>query len=91
MAKRKAVRKEKKRVVKGRKAAKAGRKMRAGKKAKPRKKRKRAGRRSVQPRVWRRTARLAQDALTALDEGDLDEVRECLQAVHAVAQCADGQ
>ncbi len=86
MAKRKAA---KKKVVRGRKAKKAGRKMRAGKKAAPRKKRKRAGRRGVQPRVWRRTARLAQDAIAALDEGDLDEVRECLQAVHAVAHCAD--
>ena len=86
MAKRKAL---KKKVARGRKPAKAGRKMRAGKKAAPRKKRKRAGRRGVQPRVWRRTARLAQDALTALDEGNLDEVRDCLQAVHAVARCAD--
>ena len=79
----------KKKVARGRKAAKAGRKMRAGRKAAPRKKRKRAAHQGVQPRVWRRTARLARDALAALDAGNLDEVRECLQAVHAVAQCAD--
>ena len=86
MAKRKAA---KKRTVRGNKATKTGRKMRAGKKACARKKRKRAGHQGVQPRVWRRTARLAQDALTALEEGDLNEVRQCLEAVHAVAQCAD--
>jgi hypothetical protein len=85
MAKRKAA---KKRVARRSKATRAGRKMRAGKKATPPKKRKRA-RRGAQPRVWRRTARLAQDAMAALDEGDLDEVRHCLQAVHAVAHCAD--
>jgi hypothetical protein len=27
--------------------------------------------------------------MAALDEGNLDEVRHCLQAVHAVAHCAD--
>jgi len=47
--------------------------------------------RSVQPRVFRRAARLAQDALAALEAGNLDEVRQYLQSIQAVAQSADGQ
>ena len=86
MAKHKAV---KRKVARGGKASACGRKMRAGKKAAPRKTHRRAAHHGVQPRVWRRAARLAEDALTALDAGDFDEVRQCLEAVHAVAQCAD--
>ena len=90
MAKRKVARKKaaKKRPARGTKAAMGGRKMRTGKKAPGRKKRKRAGT-GVQPRVWRRTARLAQDALAALDEGNLDQVRQYLRSIQAVAECAD--
>lgn len=45
----------------------------------------------VQPRVWRRMARLAEDAQAALAAGRLDRVREYLQSIHAVAVCADQQ
>jgi len=47
--------------------------------------------RTVQPRVFRRVGRLAQDALAALDAGNLDEVRQYLQSIQAVARSADGQ
>ena len=89
MAKRKAAKKRK--VARGRKAGKAARKIRAGKRAARPKKRRHARGKTVQPRVWRRAARLAQDALAALEAGNLDEVRECLEAIYAVAHCADEQ
>ena len=91
MAKRKVARKKatKKKLAGGKKAAIGSRKMRTGKKAPGRKKRKRAGSQRVQPRVWRRTARLAQDARAALDAGNLAQVRQYLQSIQAVAECAD--
>jgi hypothetical protein len=86
------------------KTTKAGRLKRAGKKTMGAKKRKRAtkksakgarrrqrGGKSVQPRVWRRTARLADDALKALEEGLIGQARQYLEAIRAVAQCADEQ
>jgi len=91
MAKRNVARKKaaNKRVGRGRKTAVGSRKMRTNKKSPGRKKRRRAGPRGVQPRVWRRAARLAQDARTALDAGNLAQVREYLQSIQAVAECAD--
>ncbi len=91
MAKRKATGKgsTKKKSGLGRKAAIGGPKSRTGKKRGGRN----AGRgndpRSVQPRVWRRTARLAQDALSALETGNLAQVRQYLHCIQAVAECAD--
>lgn len=47
------------------------------------------GRKTVQPRVWRRMARLADDALVSLEQGDIKEVRLQLEAIRAVALCTD--
>ena len=46
-------------------------------------------RKSPQPRVWRRVAKLASDALAALEAGELAEVRGCLEAIRAVGLCAE--
>jgi hypothetical protein len=46
-------------------------------------------RKSPQPRVWRRVAKLAADALAALEAGNLAEVRSCLEAIRAVGLCAE--
>lgn len=46
--------------------------------------RKQPMRRNPQPRVWRRVARLADEALNALDTGDVKEARGCLEAIRAV-------
>jgi hypothetical protein len=86
------------------KTTKAGRLKRAGKKTTRNKKLKQARHKgakgarrrptrgkSVQPRVWRRTARLADDALEALQEGHIGQARQYLEAIRAVAQCADEQ
>jgi len=91
MAKRKVARKKatKKKLARGKKAAIGSRKMRTDKKSPGRKKRKRARPPGVQPRVWRRAARLAQDARAALDAGNLAQVRQYLQSIQAVAECAD--
>jgi len=91
MVKRNVVKKKatKKRVGGGRKTAVGSRKMRTDKKPPGRKKRKPGRPRGVQPRVWRRAARLAQDARIALDAGNLAQVREYLQSIQAVAECAD--
>ena len=78
-----------KKAARGKKAAIGRRKMRAGKKDPGKRKRKRKAAQGVQPRVWRRAARLAQDALAALDEGNLDQVRQYLRSIQAVAECAD--
>lgn len=102
MPKRKAARTSK---LAGRsKTTKAGRLKPAGKKTTRAKKVKQAtnkgakgarrrqrGGKSVQPRVWRRTARLADDALEALEEGHIGQARQYLEAIRAVAQCADEQ
>ena len=50
---------------------------------------KQAVRKNPQPRVWRRVAKLAGDALVALEAGDLAAVRGCLEAVRAVGLCAE--
>ena len=55
------------------------------------KKRKGTWPRPAQPRVWRRTARLAHDALSALESGNLTQVRQYLLSIQAVAECADGR
>jgi hypothetical protein len=100
MAKRKAARGKK--IAGRKKAAKAGgRKCTATRTAQPKKRKRLAGRntqprkqkrpakKTVQPRVWRRMARLADDALGALDVGNVREVRQYLQSIRAVAECAD--
>ena len=46
-------------------------------------------RKSPQPRVWRRVAKLAGDGLVALDASNLVEVRGCLEAIRAVGLCAE--
>jgi len=46
-------------------------------------------RKSPQPRVWRRVAKLATDGLTALDAGNLAEVRSYLEAIRAVGLCSE--
>ena len=51
--------------------------------------RKHAMRKSPQPRVWRRVAKLAGDALDALEAGNLAEVRLCLEAIRAVGLTAE--
>ena len=54
-------------------------------------KKKPSGRKTVQPRVWRRMARLADDALVSLQQGNTVEVRLHLKAIRAVALCTDEQ
>jgi hypothetical protein len=44
---------------------------------------------SVQPRTWRKMSKLAADALLALEAGDLKQVKHQLEALQAVANCAD--
>jgi hypothetical protein len=44
---------------------------------------------SVQPRTWRKMCKLAGDALAALEAGDLKEVKHQLEALRAIATCAD--
>jgi len=81
-----------KRVAKRRKTAvkKAGTKRRGGaKKAFRAGKHKQAAKRSTQPRSWRRVCRLTEDALIALEAGDAKEIRAYLEAIRAVAVCAD--
>jgi len=39
--------------------------------------------------VFRRVANLAADALAALEVGNTDEARRCLEAIRAVGVCAD--
>jgi hypothetical protein len=46
-------------------------------------------RKSPQPRVWRRVAKLAADGLAALDAGNVAEVRGYLEAIRAVGLCAE--
>lgn len=46
-------------------------------------------RKSPQPRVWRRVAKLAADGLAALENGNLSEVRSCLEAIRAVGLSAE--
>jgi hypothetical protein len=55
------------------------------------KKQKRTARKTVQPRVWRRMARLADEALDALQRGNVNQVGQYLQSIRAVAVCADRQ
>ena len=62
---------------------------RAVKKAAGVKKGKRATRKAAQPRVFRRVANLAADALAALEAGDTGEARRRLEAIRAVGVCAD--
>ena len=50
--------------------------------------RKQATRRNPQPRVWRRVAKLADDGLSALEAGDMAEVRRYLEAIRAVGLSA---
>jgi len=59
------------------------------KKAARAKKGRRAGKKGPQPRVFRRVANLAADALAALEVGNTDEARRCLEAIRAVGVCAD--
>jgi hypothetical protein len=75
----------------GTKTTRAKRPKRATKKAARAARRKQGGTKTVQPRVWRRTARLADDALEALEAGNTGEARQYLEAIRAVAQCADEQ
>jgi len=44
---------------------------------------------SVQPRTWRKMCKLANDALLALEAGDLKQVKNQLVALRAIATCAD--
>jgi hypothetical protein len=44
---------------------------------------------SVQPRTWRKMCKLAGDALLALEGGDLKQVKNQLEALRAIATCAD--
>lgn len=67
----------------------AGGKRRGTKKVVRAGKRKQAARKSSQPRSWRRVCRLAEDALMALEAGDTKEIRAYLEAIQAVAVCAD--
>ncbi len=43
----------------------------------------------MQPRTWRKMSKLAGDALLALEAGDLKQVKNHLEALRAVATCAD--
>jgi hypothetical protein len=43
----------------------------------------------VQPRTWRKMSKLAGDALLALEAGDLRQVKNQLEALRAIAICAD--
>ena len=43
----------------------------------------------AQPRVFRRVANLAADALAALEAGNTEEARRRLEAIRAVGVCAD--
>jgi hypothetical protein len=45
----------------------------------------------VRPGVWRKMSRLSIDALEALDAGNLAQVRGHLEALRAVATCADDE
>jgi len=87
MAKRKAAKKRK--VGGGRKGAMVGGTKSTGRLAAQPKRRNWPDGKTPQPRVFRRTARLAQDALDALEAGRLDQVREYLQSIQAVARSAD--
>ena len=81
-----------KKAAKRRKKAvkKVGTKRRGGEKKVVRAgKRKQAAKRSTQPRSWRRVCRLAEDALMALEAGGAKEIRAYLEAIQAVAVCAD--
>ena len=49
----------------------------------------RCARKHAPPRVWRSVAKLAGDALTALEANDVEEAVRCLKAIRAVATCAD--
>jgi hypothetical protein len=51
--------------------------------------RSRGARKRAPPRVWRSVAKLAGDALIALEANDVEEAFECLKAIRAVATCAD--
>jgi hypothetical protein len=44
---------------------------------------------SVQPRTWRKMCKLSGDALLALEAGDLKQVKNQLEALRAIATCAD--
>jgi hypothetical protein len=44
---------------------------------------------SVQPRTWRKMSKLSGDALLALEAGDLKQVKNQLEALRAIATCAD--
>jgi hypothetical protein len=44
---------------------------------------------SVQPRTWRKMCKLAGDVLLALETGDLKQVKNQLEALRAIATCAD--
>jgi hypothetical protein len=44
---------------------------------------------SVQPHTWRKMCRLAGDTLMALEAGDLKQVKNQLEALRAIATCAD--
>jgi hypothetical protein len=44
---------------------------------------------SVPPRTWRKMCKLAGDALLALEAGDLKQVKNQLEALRAIATCAD--
>ena len=87
MAKRKAA--KQRGVAGGRRAPPSGGKRPTGRKTPRARQPQHPRAKTVQPRVFRRAARLAQDALTALDADKLDEVREYLQSIRAVALCAD--
>ena len=49
----------------------------------------RTGAKSVQPRTWRKMNKLTADALAALAAGDLKLVKSHLEALQAVATCAE--
>jgi len=83
MAKKKAARKTK--TVACKKAAPAGeRQAKAGCRRGPARRGK-----GTPAATWRGMARLAGDALAALDQQDFKGVRGCLEAIRAVALCAD--
>ena len=51
--------------------------------------RSRGARKRAPPRVWRSVAKLAGDALIALEASHVEQAVECLKAIRAVATCAD--
>jgi len=83
--------KKKKKVARRAAASKTavGTKKRGAKKAAGGGKRQRACKKPTQPRSWRRVCRLAQDALAALEAGNVHEIRGYLEAIQAVGVCAD--